>query len=71
MRTDINRSKISLKNNFLKKVHFINNNKDEREHLGNKEAINIVVIPGNRYFRLEGERGIFQQLLPLEVRGYE
>ncbi len=29
------------------------------------------IIPGNRYFRLEGKRGIFQQLLPLEAEERE
>ena len=27
---------------------------------------NVMIIPGNRYFGSEGERGIFQQLLPLD-----
>jgi hypothetical protein len=26
----------------------------------------VTIIPGNRYFGLEEERGIFHQLLPLE-----
>ncbi len=29
------------------------------------------IFPGNHYFRLEGERGIFHQKLPLEEEGYE
>ena len=29
------------------------------------------IIPGNRYFRLGGKRGVFHQLLPLELQGYE
>ncbi len=28
-------------------------------------------FPGNRYFRVEGEKFIFQQLLPLEAEGRE
>jgi hypothetical protein len=31
----------------------------------------VAIIPGNRYFRLEGKRGIFHQLLPLEAEGRE
>ncbi len=35
------------------------------------ERDRVTIIPGNRYFRLGEERGIFQQLLPLEAEGRE
>ncbi len=35
------------------------------------DLLAVTIIPGNRYFRLEGKRGIFQQLLPLEAEERE
>ncbi len=36
-----------------------------------QESYAVTIIPGNRYFRLGGEGGVFHQLLPLEVQGDE
>ena len=34
-----------------------------------KHLFQVTIIPGNRYFRLEGEKFIFQQLLTLGLNG--
>ena len=52
----------------LKKVFDINIGLESR---GSNENAGVTIIPGNRYFRLEGKSYYFNRNMPLTIQGYE